>query len=482
MSKQTRWKSLVCKGLNFNLALFFLFFFIQPAPHAPTATTVCASPLCDYHTIADALLNTPVNGHITVLDAVHTESGIVINKNMTINGLGMDETIVQAHADPDSASTFVFSIAAATGVALIDMTVRHGKGINGGGIVNAGSLVLDRVRVTKNQVTSSAGWVRGGGIYSTGLLWIWNGLIDDNLAAGTYGNSAYGGGIFLAGTSITHIYTTTISSNSAIGGDRDGASGGGAFGGGIYDNQNDLDMYYSTIDNNLAMGGASLSSYGGSASGGGLMNLESGGAPMTIIGSTISGNRAIGGAGAISNGDAWGGGILAGNCSLVYSTVVSNSVAMTSTQSFGGGFYGGDPVSTLLASIIANNSAPSASGGPDLFGSFASQDYNLIESTQGYVLSGPTTQNLTGVDPKLGPLAVNSGKTQTHALLPGSPAIEYIPPNLTDCISGVSRDQRAFPRADGAGRGGEFCDIGAYEYGSYRDPKFIWLPVVTKFP
>jgi len=61
----------------------------------------------------------------------------------------------------------------------------------------------------------------------------------------------------------------------------------------------------------------------------------------------------------------------------------------------------------------------------------------------------------------LGPLQNNGGPTDTHALLPGSPAID------TGISGGPNTDQRGFPRpidlpsvpnaADGS-------DIGAYEF------------------
>jgi len=47
---------------------------------------------------------------------------------------------------------------------------------------------------------------------------------------------------------------------------------------------------------------------------------------------------------------------------------------------------------------------------------------------------------------------------QTHALLPGSPAIDKIPLNACH-VNGVSTDQRGVRRPQGAA-----CDIGAYEY------------------
>jgi hypothetical protein len=55
-------------------------------------------------------------------------------------------------------------------------------------------------------------------------------------------------------------------------------------------------------------------------------------------------------------------------------------------------------------------------------------------------------------------LANNGGPTQTYALLPGSPAIDQIPPGINGCGTSVSTDQRGVSRPQGSG-----CDIGAYE-------------------
>jgi len=71
-------------------------------------------------------------------------------------------------------------------------------------------------------------------------------------------------------------------------------------------------------------------------------------------------------------------------------------------------------------------------------------------------------QAATGVDPKLKPLANNGGFTPTHALSPGSPAIDLIPEG-PDCSTSV--DQRGVVRPnDGNGDGKTGCDAGAYEF------------------
>ena len=74
----------------------------------------------------------------------------------------------------------------------------------------------------------------------------------------------------------------------------------------------------------------------------------------------------------------------------------------------------------------------------------------------------------TGViDPLLGPLADNGGRTLTHAVLPGSPALDVGDPAAMAGVGGVPlTDQRLDPFsrvADGNGDMVSRIDIGAYE-------------------
>jgi hypothetical protein len=112
--------------------------------------------------------------------------------------------------------------------------------------------------------------------------------------------------------------------------------------------------------------------------------------------------------------------------------------------------------------IVAGN----LSGGDCVmgFGSFIPPGF-------GYNLSSDTTcpfdsTSLTNVsNPLLDALLLNNGgPTDTHALLPLSPAIDYVPVSVCVDVAGnpVATDQR------GAGRpGGTACDIGAYEVVDY---------------
>jgi len=62
-------------------------------------------------------------------------------------------------------------------------------------------------------------------------------------------------------------------------------------------------------------------------------------------------------------------------------------------------------------------------------------------------------------DLQLGPLQDNGGPTQTHALLPGSPAIDAV---VGACA--VTQDQRGVSRPqDGDANGSAICDSGAFE-------------------
>ena len=68
------------------------------------------------------------------------------------------------------------------------------------------------------------------------------------------------------------------------------------------------------------------------------------------------------------------------------------------------------------------------------------QDTDLFDVTEGQL--------------NLGPLQDNGGPTMTHALLPGSVAIDVIPADMCE----VDEDQRGEPRP-----GGVTCDVGAFE-------------------
>jgi Novel STAND NTPase 1 len=272
---------------------------------------------------------------------------------------------------------------------------------------------------------------KSSSLYNTGTLTLINSTISGNTSLFYLSSSdngyADGGGIFNEeGGTLTLI-------NSTVSGNRADNSGGGIFNapGGT------LIVVSSTVSGNLADSGGGISNDG----------------TLTLFNSTISDNIAQGLGGGILNGGA------TAQTEMIFCTIYGN----TSTEG-GGGIWNGatNSASQLVMrnSLVAGNKAPA---GPDILGDLTSQGYNLIQNTQDTMFA-PSRSHGTdllqvaptalGIDPLL---KDNNGATQTHALLPGSAAIDRISPN--DCrIKNISSDQRGVRRPQGVA-----CDIGAYE-------------------
>ena len=170
-----------------------------------------------------------------------------------------------------------------------------------------------------------------------------------------------------------------------------------------------------------------------------MSNWGAGTATLILLDSTIGGNStSIGNGGGIDNYN---------TLTVLNSTVNGN----TAGQRGGGILNSSGGTITLNTTIIAGNTA--VSGGPDCSGIPASQGHNLIGDSSGCSFTA-ATGDLLNVDPLLGPLQDNGGPTFTHALLPGSPAID-----AGDDATCLDTDQRGISRPQRAA-----CDIGAYEF------------------
>jgi parallel beta-helix repeat protein len=168
---------------------------------------------------------------------------------------------------------------------------------------------------------------------------------------------------------------------------------------------------------------------------------------LTSTNSTFSGNSAASDGGAMK---LFGGTVAIQNCTLTANTA----------GGAGGGIArdGNGGALSLTSTIVAGNVSGPA---PDLYfyssGSVGGNN-NLIgvADVGNYTLTG--TNNQTGttakpLDAKLSPLANNGGPTQTHALMPVSPAIDE-----GSNPSSIPTDQRGNTRVIGTA-----ADIGAYE-------------------
>jgi hypothetical protein len=424
-----RLRRVLQRKLALPLAGIALLLVLAPGPsHAATTWTVCASG-CAYTTIQAAInaATTVAGDLIAVSDAVHTEAGISVTKDLSIVGQGANSTVVQAAATPFTASTRVFTIVPGVTVTIQALTLRHGtlqtipdSGLlnAGGGLLNEGTLTLTNSTVTGNRS------FEGGGLSNVGTLTLTNSTVSGN-------SSGYGGGIDNSGT-LTLTNSTVSRNSSSYGGGLwnegmltltnstvSGNSSG--YGGGIH-NSGTLSLTNSTINTNWAYIGAGIAN----------------GRTLTLTNSTVSGNYAIFRTGAILND---------GTLTLINSTISDN-------QGDYGPALASNGMLTLTNSIVANNLV---SGDCLIYSGATSLGYNM-DSDGSCQLTAPTDQ--PGVDPKLGPLQDNGGPTFTHALLPGSPAIDANPWGTNGCGTTLISDQRWQARPQPAGGA---CDIGAYE-------------------
>jgi hypothetical protein len=316
---------------------------------------------------------------------------------------------------------------------LTNCTVSGNKGLFGS-IYNKSGSQLTLINSTASGNSTS----KGGGIYnSNGKVTLINSLIT--------GNSGYGGvyneRATLAPTSSEEgtltLINSTVSNNN---------------GGGIVNYNGSVILTNSTVSGNSA-----------SDSGGGIFNN---GGTLMFTNSTISDNTAstysnLGGGGIATSG---------GLAYITFCTIYGNTTHsnFSSSPANGGGVAIDNTIPSQVVmrnSIVADNHVDHGNG-PDISGSVITYGYNLIQDFSGVTFVDPLKKHATDLQGNSFPgLAIDpvlrntGGPTQTHALHPGSPAIDKIP--LGDCnINGITLDQRGMKRPD---EDEKFCDIGAYE-------------------
>jgi len=439
--------------------------FITPA-HASTLTV---------NTLVDENDGSCTNGDCSLRDAINTSNTndtITFSVTGTINltlgelviGLGLtitgpDNTDASQLIIDAGEDSRVLNIITGDNVSISNLTLQNGKvtDANGAGIRSASgaSLNLNNVAILNNSaVKNSLTFVRGGGIEANGKLTITNSIISGNEA------EFQGGGIyFFNGSSIT-LKNVEIKNNDHVGISGGGGgialdtvtlatfdaidvSGNGASNtGGIYiGNVTTLNMVKSLIANNTTTN-----------SGGGLVLSGVAGQVANITNTTVSGN-------VTSDTSSFGAGILVDGIDSYTVNLAHVTITQNTTQNGGGGGIKliGSGTINLKNSILAGNTA-FGSTDADCNGNITSQNYNLIQDTDGCVMSGVLTNNVTGSSPLLNPLADNGGFTKTHAPQALSPALNAIPKLANGCGSAYLQDQRGAPRPQKSA-----CEIGAFE-------------------
>jgi hypothetical protein len=255
-------------------------------------------------------------------------------------------------------------------------------GISGVILLTGGQLLVDK-SVTIDGAGADLLAVDGNAIsrafqIDSGATVTISGLTIRNAQAGL------GGGVLNDGT--LTIANTTLSGNTA------------GFGGGTF-NAETLTIINSTVSDNMA------------SEGGGTYN--SGGGMLTITNSTFSGNAASETGGGVFN---------IGTLQIANSTVSNNSSAFLAAG-----------VLNFANLQIGDTIPKTGESGENIYsngdGIVMSLGYNVSNDDGGGILTGPGDQINT--DPMVGPLQDNGGPTFTHALLPGSPAIDAGDPNFT---------------------------------------------------
>ncbi|MEJ7591855.1 MAG: CSLREA domain-containing protein, partial [Planctomycetaceae bacterium] len=344
---------------------------------------------------------------------------LTISETVTITGNGAANTIIDAQT-----TSRIFDITNTAGdVTLNGLTLLNGQRIGG------------------TDISFNGGAVRS---LSTGTLAIHQSILSGNRAAGS-------GGAISSLSGVVRVSQSTLSGNSSMN-----------LGGAVYTETGDLTVSKSTLSGNSSgAGGGAIASGGGP----GLISVSQ----STLSGNLVTGSFDRGGGGAILNG---------GNLFVSQSTITGNQAP----NSGGGGIstYSGI---TIHNSIIAGNS--DIGFGPDLYKNsgnkpnlFLSQLTNTLLGTNkgsggNLAPTVGTTPDANGnfiggaganaIDPRLGALRNNGGSTLTHALLPGSLAIDHGNNALAvDVVNDMplTLDQRgtSFPRIVNT-----TVDMGAYE-------------------
>lgn len=414
----------------------------------------------------DTIDATGLSGAITL-----TNGQLVVSQSVAILGPGPDALTVSGnHADRvfyvDGANVLISGLTVSNGygylesgggiyngsgtLTITDCTVKNNCTCfsdGGGGICNMnGTLVINGCMFNGNQwlayVSDQGG---GGAIYNRGALSSVSSTFSDNVS------DDKGGGIYSVGT--LSIDGCTFNGNTSFPGHSLFFEGGGAI---CCVGTNSIVNSSFSGNSGFCGGGAiycdgtssvasSLFSENSSMYGGGIFNFGA----LSIASSTFSGN---------STGDGDGGGIF--NYGY-FSTSTLHIAACTFngnlTAYWGGGicnsaYYGAAKLE--ISNTILDGGTQTASistNGPGC--TVVSAGFNLSTDGGGGFLTA--TGDQTHTDPKLGPLQDNGGPTWTHALLPGSPAIDA----GDDALAALQpTDQRGLPRKFGA-----HVDIGAYE-------------------
>jgi hypothetical protein len=319
-----------------------------------------------------------------------TSGELLVGTSITISGPGAANLAVNGNG-----KSRVFHVGSGRTVTISGLTITNGNA-NNQTVLDGGGLYNDHATVALNSCTinNNSAFRNGGGVHNGGAATLTlNGCV---ITGNMTGND--GGGICNDGTggaAIMTINNTTVANNT------------GFHGAGIC---NDARMKGATL---LQISNTTLSNNTAGDDAGAILNIADTKGTAILSNCTISGNSA----------QSYGGGI-----NNVAGLTVNNSTFSGNSANFGGSIAIGNPVTVSIGDTVLN----AGQTGGNIYndgGTVISHGYNISSDNGGGYLNGPGDQ--INADPMLGPLQGNGGPTFTHALLPGSPAIDTGDPNFT---------------------------------------------------
>lgn len=394
-----------------------------------------------------------------------TQGGIAITNSTTVLGPGADKLTISG-----GGNSRIFTLDAAAQVTISGLTLTAGSAPVGSAIYvsHAALLILQDSVIAGN--TTAKFYSAAIDLKVAGASQITGCTIANNIGGGIYaaystpviantrisGNSKTGDGAgIVAFGSTLSVSNSTISGNSASG------DGGGILINSNFGSSASLSLIQSSVSANSGyyfgagidvkratsvyisqslISGNTLTSFTGTGYGGGGLALRIVSGPTKIVNSTFYGNFAYHNGGAIGIFDATTG----DGVSIGYSTISGNSTAYFYSNGIQGA---GEP--HIFSSIVANNSSKLYT--QDMVGTFRVR-YSLVKNTNGTTITG--NGNIFGVDPQLGPLAINGGPTLTMLPAVTSPVLDAGPAPPIE----QTTDQRGVPRIVGSS-----ADMGAIE-------------------
>jgi len=267
-------------------------------------------------------------------DTIKLTSEIIIDKNLTITGLGDDSTFISG-----GNNTRIFKINADDTVRIENLTLTEGMAADSGGaIFNHGMLTLVHCIIKNNSAKF------GGGVYNYSDVSLTNCVVKDNSAS-----TGEGAGIYSASGNLS-VSICNFENNTSV-------SGGGAIASAGF-----CVLGNSTVMDNFSNRGGGILSHGALfinnstissnnanfGDGGGLLNLGTGRCTQCII----EDNR-------VNNAAYSGGGVFSSSTSF---QLIASRVSDNASNGGSGGIHN-EGLLTIISSTVSNNTANLSGGG-----------------------------------------------------------------------------------------------------------------------